>query len=71
MSEDLLFTGKGFLEQVKENYEFSTNINKEDLKTFCMSISDENFETLWKESFGETYEEFVNKMLNYDTNESK
>lgn len=56
--------GKGLLEQIKEIHEFPNKLTKEDLKDFLMSISDENYEILWKESFGETFEDFVNKILN-------
>lgn len=55
--------GKGLLEQIKETHEFSNIIDKEKVKKFCMDISDENYENLWKESFGETYKEFVDKMF--------
>lgn len=56
--------GKGIIDQINEIHEFTTKITKEDLKDFLMSISDENYEILWKESFGESYEDFVNKILN-------
>lgn len=55
--------GKGLLVQINEIHEFSNIIDKEEVKKFCMRISDEAYENLWKESFGETYEEFIDKML--------
>ena len=55
--------GKGLLTQINEIHEFSNIIDKEEVKKFCMRISDEAYENLWKESFGETYEEFIDKML--------
>ena len=55
--------GKGLLTQINEIHEFSNIIDKEEVKKFCMRISDEVYENLWKESFGETYEEFIDKML--------
>ena len=55
--------GKGLLTQINEIHEFSNIIDKEEVKKFCMSISDEGYENLWKETFGETYEEFIDKML--------
>lgn len=59
----MIQTGKGLLAQINENHYIRYTINKEEIRECLMSISDENYETLWKKTFGETYEEFINKML--------
>lgn len=59
----MIQTGKGLLAQINENHYIRHTINKKEIREYLMSISDENYETLWKKTFGETYEEFINKML--------
>lgn len=59
--------GKGIIDQINEIHEFTTKITKKEVKDALMSISTESFENLWKESFGESYEDFVNSVLDYDT----
>lgn len=58
----MIQTGKGLLTQINEIYEYPP-ITKEDIRKALMSISTEEYEELWRRTFGETYEEFVNKLL--------
>lgn len=54
--------GKGLLTQINEVHEYSS-ITKENVREALMSISNKCYEELWRRTFGETYEEFVNKLL--------
>lgn len=64
MMSNEIHTGKGLIEQMSETYTFSTEVNKKSLKEFLINVvSDDEFEMLWKRTFGETFEEFVNKVL--------
>ena len=58
--------GKGILDQIYEMHELPTKLTKEEVKDALMSISTESFENLWKESFGESYEDFVDCILVVD-----
>ena len=59
--------GKGLLSQIDEVYKYPTEkITKENIREALMSISDENYEALWKNSFGETYKDFVEHLLEID-----
>lgn len=55
--------GKGILEQIKENYNYSNTLTKESVKEAMMDLSTPSFCEFWKEQFNETYEEFIDKML--------
>lgn len=55
--------GKGLIKQVKEVHEYPPT-TKEDIRKALMSISTEEYEEIWKRAFGETYKEFVDKLLN-------
>ncbi len=59
----MIQTGKGLLVQINEVHPIKHAVTKENIRESLMSISDESFEILWKKTFGETYEEFINKML--------
>lgn len=54
--------GKGLLTQVNEVHEYPP-ATKEDIRKALMSISNKEYEELWKVTFGETYKEFVDKLL--------
>lgn len=59
-----IHTGKGLIEQMSEIYTFSTEVNKKSLKEFLINVvSDDEYEMLWKRTFRETFEEFVDKIL--------
>lgn len=63
----MIQTGKGLLSQIDKVYEYPIEkITKENLKEALMSISDENYEALWKRSFGETYKDFVEHLFEID-----
>lgn len=56
--------GEGLLAQINEVHEYPIPIaTKENIREALISISDKRYEELWRETFGETYEEFVNKLL--------
>lgn len=64
MKANEIRTGEGLIEQMSKTYTFSTEINKKSLKEFLINeVSDDKFEMLWKITFGETFEEFVDKVL--------
>lgn len=64
MMSNEIHTGKGLIEQMSEIHTFSTEVNKKSLKEFLINVvSDDEYEMLWKRTFGETFEEFVNKVL--------
>jgi len=58
----MIHIGKGILAQVNEVHEYPPT-TKEDIRKALMSISNEQYEEIWKETFGETYKEFVDKLL--------
>lgn len=55
------------LNQIKSNYKYSNIITKETAKELLLSIRSKSFCSSWKNSFNETYEEFVDKLLNNDS----
>lgn len=55
-------TGKGILENSKIVYEYP-KITKARFKKMALSLKDEHFCKVWKETFGESYDDFVEKML--------
>ena len=57
-----IVVGKGLLAQINEVHEYPIP-TKDNIREALMSISTEEYETLWKETFGETYKEFVDKLL--------
>ena len=64
MMSNEIYTGKGLIEQMNEIHIFSTEVNKKSLKEFLINVvSDDEYEMLWKRTFGETFEEFVNRIL--------
>ena len=64
MMSNEIYTGKGLIKQMNETHTFSTEVNKKSLKEFLINVvSDDEYEMLWKRTFGETFEEFVNKVL--------
>lgn len=54
--------GKGLAKQINEVHEYP-NATKEDIRKALMSISTEEYEELWRRTFGESYKEFVDKLL--------
>lgn len=60
-TEDLII-GEGLFTQLNEVYEYPP-ATKEDIRKALMSISNKWYEELWRRTFGETYKEFVNKLL--------
>lgn len=58
----MLYIGKGLLTQINEVHEYPP-ITKEDIRKALMSISTEEYEEIWKRTFGESYKEFVDKLL--------
>lgn len=54
--------GKGLFTQINKVHEYPLP-TKENIKEALMSISTEEYEAIWKRTFGETYKEFVDKLL--------
>lgn len=65
----MIQTSKGLITQVNEIHEYPT-VTKENIREALMSISNKWYEELWRRTFGETYEEFVNKLLENEFEES-
>lgn len=63
--------GEGLLAQINEVHEYLPIATKENIREALMSISDKRYEELWRETFGETYEEFVNKLLENELEDIK
>lgn len=57
-----LHISEGFIKQVREVHEYPI-ATKESIRKALMSISTEEYEEIWKRAFGETYKEFVDKLL--------
>lgn len=58
----MIHIGKGIITQINEIHEYPST-TKEDIRKALMSISNKWYEELWKRTFGETYEEFINKLF--------
>ena len=56
-------TGKGILEQINTVYEFPTKITKAEVKEFALSLKDDDYCKLWKETFGESYEDYIEEIF--------
>lgn len=54
---------KGIVEQIKETYHYPNFINKEEFRSFLLSLGTDSYCGLWKSTFNEEYKDFVNKLL--------